>query len=367
MAEPMTTTLFNVRIFNGYTLLPPSTLTISSDLITSISSSSSLITESTTSTVIDCHSHTLLPGLIDAHIHLNGIPSLHALLTSGITTALDMGCFPLSKLTPLRSLPGLPSVLSAGTPAASPSGQHSKLNLIPTELLLPSADRAAMFVADRVTEGSDYIKLIADVPGLDQATLNALVEAAHAHKKLVIAHAAKKAPFSMAQEAGVDIVTHVPLDLPLDAADVARMVVEQRVAIPTLTMLEGIVGNLPRPGLTYAPARASVTALYKAGVPILAGTDANTFTGSPSPVPHGESLHRELELLVEAGLSNVDALRAATALPAKYFGLEDRGVVEVGKKANLVLIEGNPLEDIGATRRIVGVWCGGVKAEGGKL
>ncbi|MCJ1380416.1 hypothetical protein MMC17_003519 [Xylographa soralifera] len=367
MAEPTSTTLLNVRIFNGDTLLPPSTLTFSGALITSISPSDRSNAEPATSNVIDCHSRILLPGLIDAHIHVNAIPSLHALLAAGITTALDMGYFPLSDFKALCALPGLPSIRSTGPPATSPSGMHSKLTGLPTELLLSSADQAAKFVEDRVTEGSDYIKLIADVPGLDQAALNAVVKASHAHGKLCIAHAAKNIPYAMAQEADVDVVTHVPLDTALDIAAVEKMKSERRIAVPTLTMMEAIVQNLPRSGLAYEPARASVMALYEAGVPILAGTDANTFEWSPSPVQHGESLHRELELLVGAGLSNVDAMRAATVLPAKHFGLEDRGVIEVGRRADLVLIEENPLERIEATRSIFAVWGGGVLAEGSKL
>ena len=367
MAEPTTTTLLNVRIFNGHTVLPPSTLTMSGAFITSIIASSTASSSPSSTATIDCHSYTLLPGFIDSHIHLNGIPSLHALLASGITTALDMASFPISDLVPLRSLPGLPFIRSAGIPATCPGSIHSKFPNFPTEALVSSSEQAAQFVADRVAEGSDYIKLVADVPGPDQATLDALVKAAHAHGKLAIAHAAKNVPYAMAQEAGVDIVTHVPLDTPLDAAAVTRMIAEGRIAVPTLTMMEAIVQNLQRPGLTYAPARESVKALYEAGVPILAGTDANTRAGSPSPVQHGESLHRELELLVEAGLSHLDACRAATVLPAKYFKLDDRGVVGVGKRADLVLVEGDPLKDIKATRRVVEVWCAGVRAEGGKL
>ena len=364
MAEPPTTTLLNVRIFDGDKLLPLSTLTFSGALITSIAPSSSSVDESATSNVIDCDSGILLPGFIDAHIHLNGIPCLHTLLASGVTTALDMGHYPLSDLNPLRSLPGLPSIRSTGTAAASPNGSHRKL--IPAEVLVSSADQAAQFVADRVAEGSDYIKIISDVPGLDQATLNALVEASHAHGKLAIAHAAKNIPYAMAQEANVDIVTHVPLDTALSTAAVASMKSHHRIAVPTLTMMEAIVQKLPRAGFNYEPARASVMALYRAGVPIVAGTDANTSEGSPAQVPHGESLHRELQLLVEAGLTNLDALRAATVLPAKFMGLEDRGAIEVGKRADLVLIEENPLEKIEATKSIIGVWCGGVPAKGFK-
>ena len=95
---------------------------------------------------------------------------------------------------------------------------------------------AARFIANRVSEGVDYIKVIADVPGPDQATLNALVAAAHEHKKLVVAHAAYFIPFAMAQDAGVDVVTHVPSDKALDHNAVAHMIAGNRVAVPTLSM-----------------------------------------------------------------------------------------------------------------------------------
>ena len=108
-------------------------------------------------------------------------------------------------------------------------------------------------------------------------------------------------------------------------------------------------------------ASASVAAANKAGVPILAGTDANT---TPAPIGHpayGDSLHTELELLVEAGLSTKDALRAATILPARYFGLWDRGLIAPGRRADVVLLSKNPLDDIKNTRSIVAVWAGGVQ------
>jgi imidazolonepropionase-like amidohydrolase len=99
--------------------------------------------------------------------------------------------------------------------------------------------------------------------------------------------------------------------------------------------------------------------MYRAGVPILAGTDANAAAGVPAAIRHGVSLHHELELLVEAGLSPLDALRGATSRPAHYFGLADRGLIEPGRRADLVLIDGNPLQDITATRSIRRIWCGG--------
>jgi imidazolonepropionase-like amidohydrolase len=82
---------------------------------------------------------------------------------------------------------------------------------------------------------------------------------------------------------------------------------------------------------------------------------------SPAKVPHGESLHDELGLLVEAGLTPVEALRAATTLPALYFGMGDRGIIAPGTRADLVLVDGDPTQDIAATRAIRGVWIAGAR------
>lgn len=112
-------------------------------------------------------------------------------------------------------------------------------------------------------------------------------------------------------------------------------------------------------GCDYDAARATVSSLYRAGVPILAGTDANSAPFVPANVPHGSSLHHELELLVEAGLFNLDALRAATSIPAKHFELGDRGLIEPGRRADLILINGDPLLDIRATTLIQKVWIKG--------
>lgn len=104
-------------------------------------------------------------------------------------------------------------------------------------------------------------------------------------------------------------------------------------------------------GSTAEPALDNVRLLHEAGVPILAGTDV----GNPFLVP-GRSLHRELARLTEAGLSPLDALRAATLSPARTFGLEDElGTVEAGKLADLVLLEANPLERIENAGRIAAV------------
>lgn len=101
-------------------------------------------------------------------------------------------------------------------------------------------------------------------------------------------------------------------------------------------------------------ALASVRRFHAAGVAVLAGSDA------PNPgTAHGASIHHELELLVEAGLTPTAALTAATALPAERFGLADRGRIAPGMRADLVLLDGDPVADITQTRRIVRIWKNG--------
>lgn len=349
----MKTALTNVRVFDGTAVGEPTTVVLDDGLIG---------TDPAGASVIDGGGGVLLPGLIDAHVHLHDAETLDLLCAHGVTTALDMACWPPARIDALRDQRGRTDIRSAGTPATTSGSTHSHIPGFPAAGLVDSPDAAAQFVAERVDAGSDYIKIIADIPGPDQPTMDALVAAAHDRGKLTVVHATATPTFAMAVTAGADMITHVPLDHPLDASIIHRMASAGTLAIPTLTMMEGIAATIGAvAGLDYAAARSSVTAMYAAGIPILAGTDANATPGVPFSPRHGESLHHELELLVDAGLSTTDALRAATSLPARCFGLSDRGVVAPGYRADLILLDGDPLADIRATRNIRRVWCAGMQ------
>lgn len=111
--------------------------------------------------------------------------------------------------------------------------------------------------------------------------------------------------------------------------------------------------------MTYTVAERSVQALHSAGVSILAATDAGNFT------EWGASMHRELELLVQAGLTPLEALSAATAVPAKEFHFSDRGQIAPSFRADLLLVNGDPTTDVTMTRDIVAVWKAGVRIDRG--
>jgi imidazolonepropionase-like amidohydrolase len=353
--------LTNARVFDGRQLTRDRTVVIEAGRIG---------TDPAGARAIDCGGGVLLPGLIDAHVHLDGPGRLEALASYGVTTALDMASVP-QETAALRGHAGLTDIRSAGIPAIAPGSFHAHIPRIGERGLIAGADEAKRFVADRVAEGSDYIKIVVGSPFADhdQATIDALVAAAHEQGKMVVAHASSAGSVARAQAAGADILTHAPLDQALEPAAAAQAAASGRVVVPTLTMMAGIVASIAPPGADYANARASVAVLHAAGVPILAGTDANDSAGTPARNPHGDSLHRELELLAEAGLSTLEVLLAATALPARYFGLPDRGAIEPGLRADLILIEEDPLQDIRATRSIRRIWCGGLErapAETGK-
>ena len=258
---------------------------------------------------------------------------------------------------------------------------------------LTAADQAGQFVAERVAAGSDYLKIISGTgglwPSLDPGTILALVIAAHTRGLVVVAHVSSTAGAGEVVSAGADVVAHVPADAELDKALAGRMAEAGIVVGPTLATIENTLGEPggaavagdPRlaealgdawarrltsaaPGWhgrqmpPYSRAEDNVRRLADAGVTLLAGTDA------PNPgTVFGASLHRELELLVRCGISPAQALAAATAEPARVFGLADRGRVAAGQRADLVLVSGDPLTDITATRAIERIWRGGIACD----
>ena len=359
---PKKTTISNVHLFDGVSLYPDlQTVTLENGLITRIKPAEK-------AEVIDGSDQTLMPGLIDCHVHLPGFPKDHestvkrlqSLACSGVTTALDMGWMTATEVKELREGVKQPvtDIRFAGLFATASGSTHSRMP-VPhsTGYLVDSEEDAIRFVKDRVEEGADYVKIIADVPGPSQAVINKLVSEAHKAGKLTIAHAARQKAYSMALNGGVDIVTHAPLDKITLEADVIRMKEEGRVVVPTLIMDKTLTSKRVVPGLAYEPAKESVSRMHLAGIPIITGTDANM--SAVAPVHHGPAIWEELELLVDAGLSNLEALKGATGLAARHFQLDDRGTIEEGKRADLILVEGNPLENIQAVKALKAVWIRG--------
>ncbi|WP_328290685.1 amidohydrolase family protein [Nocardia aurantiaca] len=312
--------------------------------------------------VVDAGGAVLVPGFIDAHVHLDDVETLDVYAAHGVTTALDMGALSPELVAAQRDRIGTASMRSAGLPIVGSADAHANVPGIDGIPAVSGPEDAEAAVALRLAGGSDYIKILFEATdeGLDPAIMKAVVVAAHAHRVKVVVHATSPEAYATAVDAGVDVLTHVPLGARLSESEIGRMAVEQMVVVPTLTMMEGCAESFGV-GAMFAASLQSVGALHTTGVPILAGSDANATPGVPFHPAHGASLHHELELLVRAGLSTVEALNAATMLPARHFGLTDRGTIAPGLRADLVLLDGDPVADIRATRAIRGIWCGGVE------
>jgi imidazolonepropionase-like amidohydrolase len=349
--------------------------------------------------VIAGRGRTLLPGLIDAHVHLSDSAEadLRQSLALGVTTDLDMwnGGARFERIEQLRAAdaPDVADVRTAGTGATAPGGHPTQMGGGSFPTIDDPADAQA-FVDARIAEGSDYIKIIYDdlssigrhQPMLDKRTLKAVVDAAHARGKLAVVHILSEWQAKDAIEAGADGLAHLFTGATV-SPDLATLAASHHVFVtPTQTVLfsdcgqpsgprianDSLLRPYIRPGMrkqaamAFPPTKGSrcegtkeaVRQLVRAGVPVLTGTDA------PSPgQSYGASVHGEMELLVGTGLTPVQALTAATSAPARAFRLTDRGVIAAGKRADLVLVDGDPTRDITATRRIVSVWKRGVEAK----
>lgn len=308
---------------------------------------------------------TVLPGLIDTHVHLKSRDALLTAVQSGLTTVIDLGTHPDSVVDGYRADAEVPAILSAGSAASAPGSTQIQVMGFPAESGVTGPEDAERFLDWRVEAGVDLIKIIiedpdaTETPALDIPTLRAIVDGARKRGLLTVAHAATAASFDRGLDAGVDVLTHIPFDRPLSEATIARIVESGTLVSPTLVMMRAIadarLGEHAEGAMELAI--GNVRALLNGGATVIAGTDANE---TPfAPVPHGPSLHSELVYLVQAGMTSAEAVRAATSAAADAFGLGDRGRIVEGARADLIVVDGDPITDLSVLSSPAEAYVGG--------
>jgi imidazolonepropionase-like amidohydrolase len=333
---------------------------------------------------------TLLPGFIDAHVHfavpgggldvgmfmkvpppvrvLQIAASMRTTLEAGVTTVRDLGFLgPRLAMIAKTGATRAPRLLNAIAMLSS-TGGHADFPLPEgvdlTELfnaldltmsVADGPDEVTKHARQLIRDGADVIKVAAtggvstpadgpDDVGLSPAELRAVVETASTRGKTVAAHAIGEQGIANAVDAGVASIEH-GCGLTPDIA--ARMAERGAFLVPTMTVLNELGDPAVMGRQAYEKAvrwreasRKSVPMAVSAGVRIATGTDAGL------GIQHGQNLI-ELVHLVDAGLSPMDAIVAATATAADVCRLADQiGTVEPGKRADLVVVAGNPLDDI---------------------
>lgn len=217
--------IINARVFDAESLSDPKVVQVRHGLIADQCGDPA--------EVIDAEGGALLPGLIDANVHFDAVENRAVFTRWGVTSALDMGCRG-ELVAQLRGDRGLTDVRSATSPASGPGGLPTTAGGFDPSTAVEGPDAAERFVADRRSEGADYIKIIIEDPAqvgavaLSVETIGALVVVAHRHDLRVIAHASSTAAFALGIEAAVGVLTHSPLDAELTSDQVQAMSARRR-------------------------------------------------------------------------------------------------------------------------------------------
>ncbi len=382
------TVIDSVRVFDGLDVKSEATVILRCSEIVHVLYAPNDYPVPEDAVVIDGQGKTLLPGLIDAHVHVWRRSQLERSLDFGVTTVFDMGSSrELTLQMRDEEVRGVnhdrADLRSAVLWVTAPDSHGTQFGEVPT---LSEPGEAPDFVTQRVADGADYIKVIydhfkmipRDVPTLSRETMIATVAAANQQGRMAVFHSRDVEAVNHAVEAGASGFVHVPVDEVPGEALVNRMQEKGVFVTPNLSLARNESSRIMDdpdfgPMLTeseiegfgnWRPLRneggdeveyETLITLHRAGVPILAGSDMPN-----GGTMAGATVHAELELMVEAGMTPVEALRAATWNPASAYGFEDRGRIAPGMLADLVLVEGKPDEDIIDTRRIVTIWKSGV-------
>ncbi len=405
----------DVRLFDGMQMHERATVVVSGGTISGVYTGAVPDFADGLETV-DGTGRTLMPGMFDAHVHVWDEKHMPEAPRFGVTTVLDMA-MPIPELAnALQATRGKPeyahyadyysAVVSPTTPGGH--GTEPEVGLDFPTIRYP--EEAEAFIAARVAEGSDFIKITLEtgtpfrpLTWVPPATLKAMIDASHRHGLLAVAHITDPDIALFAIESGMDGLAHIWAPRINGGARPDIAAAARRTGaffVPTLTVyehmydtgggrsiaedphlrpmlneeaIETLTTEYPperkrdrvllnpsgRPDVAFRTMIEAARSLYDGGVILLAGTDpANLGTW------YGASVHRELELFVHAvGMTPVEALRAATSAAADAFRLYDRGRIATGLRADLVLLDGNPTVNILDTRKLAGVWKGGVRLQ----
>jgi imidazolonepropionase-like amidohydrolase len=386
-------------IFDGVDMVSDHAVLIQGDIIIGFDRASKL-TIPKDCQIIEFTNGTLMPGMIEGHSHLLLHPydetpwndqvlkesqaerairgAVHAqkTLMAGFTAVRDLGSegaeyadVGLKESIEKGIIPG-PRMMVAGkaivtTGSYGPKGFADHVTIPLGAEIADGIDKLTQVVRDQIGHGADLIKVYADyrwgpdnnaMPTFTQSELDLIVELTNSSGRQVVAHAASAEGMKRAILAGVSTIEHGDAG----TTEIFNLMKEHNVALcPTLaagdaiSQYRGWRKNIDPEPERIIQKKASFRKALKAGVTIVAGGDVGVF-------PHGDNV-RELEMMVEYGMSPMEVLRSSTSINARIFNKDQSiGRIKKGLLADLIVIKGNPIEDISELRNILMVMKGGI-------
>ena len=368
--------------------------------------------------VVDVRGRTIIPALINSHGHLGVVlgtgqsPNAYSRENVqnavvqyeqyGVTSVLVLGLnrdlvYELRDEQKKGTFPGA-SIFTAGRGIGVP-GAAPPVNVAADQVYRPATvEEARAEVREMASHHVDMIKIwVDDVFGrfskMQPEVYAAIIDEAHKQGLRVAAHVFYLADAKALVADGVDVLAHSVRDQKADAELIQAMKSRGVFYIPTLTVDESFFvfaeqpelmanpfftqavtpdqlkmfqspeyrakaegdANLAKNKAAHATAMQNLKLLQDAGVRVAFGTDSGAF---PTRIP-GWAEHRELELMVRSGLTPMEAIVAATRISAALIHADDRGTLEPGKRADLIVLAANPLDDIHNTRQMVAIWHAG--------
>jgi imidazolonepropionase-like amidohydrolase len=313
--------------------------------------------------VIDVHGGTILPGFFNAHVHgSRDLAHLKVWAQAGVTTVRDLGDWPPEEVFAFRSKaakdPHNARIAAAGPFITAPGGYP--IAVFESQAITASTPDEARQAAERLLDqGADIIKIGLEsgaiftkwqLPMLSPEAVQAIVEVAHGRGTLVVAHLSVSKDLKLAIDLGVDDVAHMVTDL-LPEELMAQMVARGMYWEPTLELWKGVGQGLDR--LVVENLRRYVAA----GGKVALGTD---YEGYTTPFQLGMPT-KEMGWMLEAGMTPMQVIVAATQNTAHVCNMaKDLGTLEAGKVADVLVVQGDPLEDIHALEKVGWVIHNGV-------
>lgn len=353
----------NVKLFDGNNVTEHTNVYVKEGIIIKIKMNEETIT-CDYKYLIDGSNKTLIPGLINAHAHIQNSNNLKESAQAGILTMLDLLCLTEDSIPIYKSFNDSSQYAYFYTSGVGADMPNAVINHLSggkfTPPLLNSKIDVENYIANSIKDKVDFVKIFQDsrLPEkFSDSVFENLISEAHKYNMVTTVHAETLRDAKYAFDKGADILAHAWVDSLISDSELAKWKSREFYVTPTFLIHSIVIDKLhPKSYLPMELMLNEINRLNKADIKILAGTDAPNLG-----INFGTDLYKELDFFVQSGMTSEDALKTATINPAKAYKLKDRGIIKEGLSADFVLINGDIMKDIHQLNNIANIWKRGIK------